>query len=338
MVKWVEGPASESDVVVSTRIRLARNLKDYRFPQMMNMEESERLTQTILNVMKYITGNMNYRFIRINNLTPVERVAYIEEHLISPGLVQRPDYSSFLLRDDENITIMINEEDHLRIQVLLPGLNFEEGWKLISQVDDFLENSLDYAFHQEFGYLTACPTNTGTGLRASVMVHLPSLTASGHIKNFINNLNKIGLAVRGIYGEGSEAAGNLFQISNQMTLGEREEEIIKILKNIVNQILERERSARKNLMETKRHEVEDRVFRSLGVLRYSRMISSKEAMGLLSNVRMGIEMGIIDDIELKKIDKLMITIQPAYIQKYAKRELQQNERNLIRADYIRERL
>ncbi|GFN35594.1 protein arginine kinase [Tepidimicrobium xylanilyticum] len=338
MVKWVDGFACEDDVVVSTRIRLARNLKDYRFPQKMNMEESEKLTQDILNVMKDITGNMNYKFIRINNLTPIERVVYIEEHLISPGLIQRPDYSSFLLRDDENITIMINEEDHLRIQALLPGLNFGKAWQIISEVDDFLESFLDYAFHQEFGYLTACPTNTGTGLRASVMVHLPSLTATGHINNFINSLNKIGLAVRGIYGEGTETVGNLFQISNQMTLGQGEEEIIRILENIVNQILERERNARRNLIENRKYEVEDRVFRSLGILKHSRMISSKEAMGLLSNVRLGIEMGIIDDIELKKIDKLMITIQPAYIQNYASKELTENERNIVRASYIRERL
>jgi len=179
MVKWVEGTGFDEDVVVSTRVRLARNLKDFRFPQKMNIEESEKLTQKILNVMKDLPSNINYKFIRINNLTPLERVVSIEEHLISPGLIQKPDYSSFLIRDDENITIMINEEDHLRIQVLLPGLNFEEGWKTSNEIDDFLESSLDYAFHQEFGYLTACPTNVGTGLRASVMVHLPSLSITG---------------------------------------------------------------------------------------------------------------------------------------------------------------
>lgn len=338
MVKWIDGTGLEEDVVVSTRVRLARNLKGYRFPQKMNMEESENLTQKILNVMKEFSSNTNYKFIRINNLTPLERVVFIEEHLISPGLIQKPDYSSFLLRDDENITIMINEEDHLRIQVLLPGLNFEEGWRISNEIDDFLESYLDFAFHQDFGYLTACPTNVGTGLRASVMVHLPSLSMTGHVNNLINGLNKIGFTVRGLYGEGTEAVGNLFQISNQLTLGEGEEQIIKKLKNIIYQILEKERDVRNNLMENRKNEVEDRVFRSLGILKYSRNITSKEAMRLLSNVRLGIEMGIIDDIEFKEITNLMIEVQPASIQKYANKELTQEERDIIRAKFIREKI
>ncbi|MCF6462473.1 protein arginine kinase [Clostridium sp. Cult1] len=338
MVKWVEGTGFDEDVVVSTRVRLARNLKDFRFPQKMNIEESEKLTQKILNVMKDLPSNINYKFIRINNLTPLERVVSIEEHLISPGLIQKPDYSSFLIRDDENITIMINEEDHLRIQVLLPGLNFEEGWKTSNEIDDFLESSLDYAFHQEFGYLTACPTNVGTGLRASVMVHLPSLSITGYINNLINGLNKIGLTVRGLYGEGTEAVGNLFQISNQITLGEGEDQIIRKLKNIIYQILDKERNVRNNLLENRKNQTEDRVFRSLGILKYSRNITSKEAMRLLSNVRLGIEMGIIDDIGFKDITKLMIEVQPASIQKYANKELTQEERNIIRANFIRERI
>ena len=338
MVKWVEGTGFDEDVVVSTRVRLARNLKDFRFPQKMNIEESEKLTQKILNVMKDLPSNINYKFIRINNLTPLERVVSIEEHLISPGLIQKPDYSSFLIRDDENITIMINEEDHLRIQVLLPGLNFEEGWKTSNEIDDFLESSLDYAFHQEFGYLTACPTNVGTGLRASVMVHLPSLSITGYINNLINGLNKIGLTVRGLYGEGTEAVGNLFQISNQITLGEGEDQIIRKLKNIIYQIIDKERNVRNNLLENRKNEIEDRVFRSLGILKYSRNITSKEAMRLLSNVRLGIEMGIINDIGFKDITKLMIEVQPASIQKYANKELTQEERDIIRANFIRERI
>ncbi|CCQ98239.1 putative ATP:guanido phosphotransferase Hore_00860 [[Clostridium] ultunense Esp] len=338
MAKWIDGTGFEEDVVVSTRIRLARNLKGYRFPQKMNMEESESLTQKILNVMKELSSNTNYKFIRINNLTPLERVVFIEEHLISPGLIQKPDYSSFLLRDDESITIMINEEDHLRIQVLLPGLNFEEGWKISNEIDDFLESYLDFAFHQDFGYLTACPTNVGTGLRASVMVHLPSLSITGHVNNLINGLNKIGFTVRGLYGEGTEAVGDLFQISNQLTLGEEEEQIIKKLKNIIYQILDKERNVRNGLIENRKNEVEDRVFRSLGILKYSRNITSKEAMRLLSNVRLGIEMGIIDNIEFKEITNLMIEVQPASIQKYANKELTQEERNIIRANFIREKI
>lgn len=252
MVKWVDGTGFEEDVVVSTRIRLARNLINYKFPQKMNIDESEKLTQRVLNVMKDLPNNMNYKFIRINNLTPLERIVFIEKHLISPGLIQKPDYGSFLLRNDENITIMINEEDHLRIQVLLSGLNFEEGWKIANEIDDFLEGSLDFAFHEDFGYLTACPTNVGTGLRASVMVHLPSLSITGYVKNLINGLNKIGLTVRGLYGEGTEAIGDLYQISNQMTLGEGEEQIIKKLKNVIFQIIDKERDVRNNLFEKRK--------------------------------------------------------------------------------------
>lgn len=338
MVKWVEGTSSEEDVVVSTRIRLARNLKNYRFPQKMNIEESEKLTQEILNAMKDLFSNINYKFIRINNLTPLERVIFIEEHLISPGLIQKPDYGSFLLREDEKTTIMINEEDHLRIQTLLPGLNFEKGWDISSEIDDFLEGSLDFAFHEEFGYLTACPTNVGTGLRASVMAHLPSLSITGHVNNLINGLNKIGVTVRGLYGEGTEALGNLYQISNQITLGEGEEQIINKLKNVIHQILDKERNVRNNLLNKRKNEMEDKIFRSLGILKYSRNITSKEAMKLLSNVRLGIEMGIINDIEFKEITKLMIEVQPASIQKYASKELTQEERDMFRSNFIRERL
>ncbi|MBZ2175201.1 protein arginine kinase [Schnuerera sp. xch1] len=338
MVKWVEGTGLEEDVVVSTRIRIARNLTNYRFPQKMDIKEADKLTQEVLNVMKDLSDDVNYKFLKINSLTPVERVAYIEEHLISPGLLQKSDYSSFLLKDNENITIMINEEDHLRVQVLFPGLNFEEGWKLISKMDDFLESSLDYAYHDRYGYLTACPTNVGTGLRASAMVHIPSLTLTGHVDNLIRGFSKIGLTVRGLYGEGTEAIGDLYQISNQMTLGENEEEIIRKLKSVIYQIINRERDVRNNLLEKRKNEIEDKIFRSLGTLRYARKMSSKEAMKHLSNVRLGKEMGIINDVDYKKIANLMIEIQPASIQRYASKELTEEKRDIIRANYIREKI
>lgn len=338
MVKWIEGKALDEDVVVSTRIRMARNLRNYRFPQRMTIQETEALTQEILNVMKDLPSGVNYKFYKINSLSPVERVAYIEEHLISPGLINRPDYSSFLLKDDENVTIMINEEDHLRIQVLYPGLNFEKAWESINEIDNFLESRLDYAYHDEFGYLTACPTNVGTGIRASAMVHIPALSIIGHVEGLINSFQKIGLTVRGLYGEGTKSYGDLYQISNQMTLGEEEEEIIKRLKGVIYQTIYKERDVRENLFSQRRYEIEDRIFRSYGILKYSRKISSKEAMQHLSNVRLGIELGIINDIGFKKIEKIIIGIQPGSIQKYANRELDNEERDILRAEYIRERL
>ncbi|MCF6461429.1 protein arginine kinase [Clostridium sp. Cult3] len=336
MTRWFEGSGLEEDVVVSTRIRIARNLENYRFPQKMSIEESEKLTQEVLNAMKNLSSNHNYKFIRISNLSPLQKVSYMEEHLISPGLIQKSDLSSFLLRDDEMVTIMINEEDHLRTQVLLPGLNFEDGWKHSNDIDDFLDSFLNFAFHEDFGYLTTCPTNVGTGLRASAMVHIPSLVMTGHINNLIRGLNKIGLTVRGLYGEGTEAIGDLYQISNQTTLGEEEEKIIEKLKNVIYQVINKERNIRDELINRQKNQLEDRIFRSLGILRYSRIISSKEAMKHLSNVRLGVEMGIINDMKFKDITELMIGIQPASIQKRFNIELNKNQRDIERATLIRE--
>ena len=335
MGKWFDGTGLEEDVVVSTRIRIARNLKDYKFPQMMSLEESERLTQKVLGAMKGISKDGNYRFVRISNLEPLERRIFIEEHLVSPGLIQRVDKGSFLLREDENITIMINEEDHLRIQVLLPGLDFEKGWELCNDVDDFLESTLKFAFDEDFGYLTSCPTNVGTGLRVSAMVHIPSLVMTKYVQGLIQGLNKIGLVARGIHGEGTKVIGNLYQISNQTTLGESEEETIDKLRNIIYQIAKRERDARDSLLKNKKLEIEDKIFRSLGILKHSRLISSNEAISHLSNVRLGMEMGIINDIDYNKITKLMIEIQPASIQKTTRGELNKEERDSKRASLIR---
>ncbi len=338
MAKWYGVSGPEEDVVISTRIRIARNLQGYRFPQEMSIEESERLTQEVLNGVKNIPNNQNYKFVRIENLSPVDRMIYVEEHLISPNLIQNTDKGSFLLREDENIVIMINEEDHIRAQALLPGLDLESGWQLCNDIDNYLEDSLDYAFHEDFGYLTACPTNVGTGLRASAMVHLPSLTMTGHINNLVHGLNKIGLTARGIYGEGTNAIGNLYQISNQTTLGEKEEKIIEKLKNVIYQIIDRERDIRNNLFTKKKIEMEDMIMRSFGILKYSRKISTVEAMKHLSNVRLGMEMGIIKDMEFRDISKLIVDIQPANIQKSINEDSNEEERDIERAVLIRKNI
>ena len=335
MSKWYEIAGPEADVVISTRIRIARNLEGYKFPQGLNTEEVGKLTEEILNGARYIPDSENYKFVRIGNLSPIDRMVYIEEHLISPGLIKNIDKGSFLLREDENITIMINEEDHIRTQVLLPGLNLEKGWKVCNEIDNYLEENLDYAFHEDFGYLTACPTNVGTGLRASAMVHLPCITMTDHMNNLIQGLNKIGLTVRGIYGEGTDVVGNLYQISNQITLGEKEEKIIEKLKNVIYQIIERERDVRNNLLSKNKIHMEDMIMRSLGILKYSRKISSLEAMKHLSNVRLGIEMGIINDVDFQDISKLMIDIQSASIQKKLEKDMEKDEINIERAILIR---
>lgn len=338
MSKWLEGIPSDQDVAISTRVRVARNVREFDFPLYMSMEESDRLTDNVLESVKESLSNSNYKFIRVRDLSPRERMMYIEEHLISPDLTQKIDKSSFLLRDDEKATIMINEEDHIRIQTLLPGLNLAKGWQLCSEIDDSLESQLNFAFHEDLGYLTACPTNVGTGLRASVMVHLPCVSMTGHINAMIESLRKVGLTVRGIYGEGTEAIGHLYQISNQTTIGEAEEAIIDKLDKIINQIVNRERNTRKYLMDKKGIEIEDKVFRSYGLLKNSRLMTSNEAMNHLSNVKLAYDMGFLKDPKLGNIVKLMVDIKPATIQKNLNKDISKEERDMIRAKIIREYL
>lgn len=335
MVKWLTGPALNDDVTISTRIRVARNLSKYKFPSHMTIEEADMLTNDILNTMMDGMDN-NYRFYRMRDLTTREQLIYVEEHLISPNMIQHKDKSSFLIRDDEKATVMINEEDHLRIQTLWPGLNLKEGWDLCSLIDDRLEANLDYAYDENWGYLTTCPTNVGTGLRASVMLHLPSVSMTGEIKTIIEGLRKIGLTARGLYGEGSEALGYLYQISNQTTLGEAEDEIIDKLNRVILQIITQERSTRERLREKRKLELEDRIYRSYGILSHSRILSSKEAMEHLSNVRLGWVMGLIENNKLKDILRLMIEIQPAKIQARFNKDMDERERDIARAKIIRE--
>lgn len=338
MTKWLEGNALDQDVAVSTRIRVARNIKEFDFPLYMSLEESDKLTSAVLETMKETFKDSNYRFLRVRDLTQRERLMYIEEHLISPALTQKIEKSSFLIKSDERATIMINEEDHLRIQTLLPGLNLTECWEFCSEIDNKLESRLTYAFHKDLGYLTACPTNVGTGLRASVMLHLPTLTMTGHINSLIEAIRKMGLTARGIYGEGSEAIGHLYQISNQTTLGETEEEIINKLNRIINQIVNKERNTRIYLKEKKGVELEDKVFRSYGILKNSRIINSKEAMNHLSNLKLAYDIGYITNPKLKETVKLMMDIMPATLQEKLNKDLNKEERDKIRADIIRDYL
>ena len=266
MAKWLEGEGSEKDIVVSSRIRLARNIRDIKFPNMMDNNEALKVIDIVKSAIDTNENIENeFQFYRLSDMTILGRRIYAENYLISLGLIDKPDKSAFLLKNDEKATIMINEEDHIRIQVLLPGLNLTEGWKLCSEIDDTLEEKVKYAFDEKLGYLTVCPTNTGTGMRASVMMHLPALVKTNHINRILQAVSQIGLTVRGLYGEGTNAMGNLFQVSNQTTLGQSEEEIIRKLGNVVLQIIYKERMAREQLMATQRIEVEDKVFRSHGI-------------------------------------------------------------------------
>lgn len=335
MTKWLDGIAVDEDVVISTRVRVARNISKYKFPSFMTVGESDDLTDELLNGMKEVLDD-NYRFIRIRDIAPRDQMVYIEDHLISPNLIERKDKSSFLIRNDERATIMINEEDHIRIQTLFPGFNLNEAWKLCSDLDDKLADKLDFAFNDRWGYLTACPTNVGTGMRASVMLHLPCITMAKTINSLIEGLREIGLTVRGLYGEGSKSLGCLYQISNQVTLGESEEEIIGKLNKVVYQIIKRERNTREYLKENKAIELENRIYRSYGILAHARIMSSKEAINHLSNLRLGWEMELFDDEKIKDVFELMIKVQPANIQKALDKDLDDEDRDIERAKFIRE--
>lgn len=335
MTKWLSG-IDYNDVVVSTRLRVARNLREHPFPIFADQAESKRVLDIVREAIDTAFEDGCFHHFDMASLEPRERMRLMEEHLISPVLVEQSDKSGFSVRDDEKVTIMVNEEDHIRLQTLLPGLALSEGWSLCSQVDDALEERLDYAFDGEYGYLTTCPTNTGTGLRASVMLHMPAVSITGHIGGIIDALKKIGLTIRGIYGEGTEAVGHLYQVSNQLTLGETEEEILEKLERVVHQMIRRERNTRLFLLDKKNLELQDRVYRALGTLRYARTISSREAMELISVIKLGSDVSLLVEYKGSDLIREMIAIKAGSIQSGHGRAMSQDERDMLRAELLRE--
>ncbi|MDD3839501.1 MAG: protein arginine kinase [Clostridia bacterium] len=336
MNNWYEISGPDNDVVLSTRIRLARNLDDIPFPIMMDditaQQVIERCWQALDN------GDQDFKLLRIKDLNDIHKQAYIEKHISSPDLMENPKRSALILKNDQETCVMVNEEDHIRIQSLMSGMQLQKAWKLADALDDQMEERLSYAFTEKLGYLTACPTNVGTGMRASVMVHLPALTMTNYIRGILHTVSKIGLAIRGLYGEGSDAFGNIYQISNQITIGQSEGEIINDLSVVTSQVIERERAARKVLMANKKYEFQDRLYRSYGVLANAKIMTSREFLELMSNVRMGVELGIIDKVDINTLNKLMYELQPANIQILAGKELNDRERDFYRASVLNEKL
>lgn len=324
----------DKGIAISSRVRVARNIRGTMFPQKMSESEALKIDGMVRKAMEDCEG---FIYQSVGSLSDLDRISLVENRLISKELLLRPRISSFFLSGDKTLTIMVNEEDQIRIQSISTGLDLETAWEECSRMDDMLGSKLEYAFDEEFGYITSCPTNTGTGLRASVMVHLPLLVENGLISTMVNTLGKMGIVIRGIYGEGSKAIGNLFQISNQTTLGETEEESIQKLKNMVEQIMIREKNARKILLKNRKIEIEDRIFRSLGMLKNARIMTTDESMVKLSDVRIGIDMGILD-IDIDSINKLIIDIQPGNIQKLSGSEMLGHKRDIKRAELLRERL
>nr|WP_232423593.1 MULTISPECIES: protein arginine kinase [Bacillus] len=331
-----EGP--ESDIVLSSRVRLARNLQDFTFSTLLQNEEANELIELIEEKFTTLKEEKKLELIKMSAIQPLEKRMLVEKHLISPHLAQESPLGACFLSDDEKVSIMINEEDHIRIQCLLSGLQLTEALQLADDIDNEIEERVDYAFDEKKGYLTSCPTNVGTGLRASVMMHLPGLVLSQRMNRIIPAINQLGLVVRGIYGEGSEALGNIFQISNQITLGKSEKEIVEDLTSVVLQIIAQERMAREALVKTSNIQLEDRIFRSLGTLSYARILESKEAAKCLSDVRLGIDLGYIKNISKSILNELMILTQPGFLQQYAQGLLKSSERDQRRAAFIRERI
>lgn len=336
---WMNEQGPESEIVLTSRVRLARNLKNFRFPSLFSTEEAREIMKTIQDIARnHFPAELQVEFLKMDELKPLEKRVLVEKHLISPQLAEESGDGAVILSSGEDISIMINEEDHLRIQCLSPGLQLHETLQKANQLDDLLEHWVDYAFDETLGYLTSCPTNVGTGIRASAMMHLPGLVLTQQIKQIIPAIHQLGLVVRGIYGEGSEAIGNIFQISNQVTLGTSEDNIVSDLTSVIRQIITQERSAREALVQTSNIQLEDRVYRSLGVLQNSRIIETKEAARCLSDVRLGIDLGYIQNISKQILNELMILMQPGFLQLYAGRALSPYERDIRRATLIRERL
>ncbi len=341
LTPWMAGGGPDGDIVLTSRVRLARNLEGIPFPGRAAGDD----LAAVADAVRKSVGDLSaadkhvYMFVEMDKLPPPDRNVLVEKHIISPHHVEEAGHRALVVRDDAAVSIMVNEEDHLRIQCMVPGLGLPAALALANRVDDVLEAKNTFAFGERAGYLTACPTNAGTGLRASVMMHLPALVLSRQMNRIVTAATQLGLAVRGLYGEGSEATGNIFQLSNQLTLGHSEQEIIDNLQAIALQVVEQERSARHALAASSPDALADRVWRAYGILRYARTISGQEALNLLSEVRLGIDLKLIAGPDAAVFNELLVTTRPNFLQKIAGRSaIEPGERDRLRAQLIREKL
>lgn len=334
--KWYEKSGNCGDVVCSTRVRLARNLKQFPFPAKATDPQRAAVEQKVWDAL--LSGNSilskEFRFVPLENASEEEAVSLVERHIVSPEFISDRRGKAVLISDDESISIMVNEEDHLRIQVLREGFSLKEAAETADRIDTLLSETLDFAYDPEFGYLTQCPTNLGTGMRASVMLHLPALTENGAMPRIASNLSKLGLTLRGTYGEGSKSVGGLYQLSNQITLGLSENEAIENLRSITVQLMEEERKARSQMAQDVAWQ--DKIDRAAGILKTARVLSSSECMELLSYVRFGISVGILQGVTTEELNGLMVNVQPGTLMAKAGKPLDQNQRDVLRATKVRE--
>lgn len=336
---WAKGDGPLNHIVVSSRIRLARNIKDIPFPFRANNEQLKIVLEKSEKLVKENENFEKFKIIRLDDLASIIIQFLVEKRLISITQAQSDRaYRAFIYHSDEILSVMVNEEDHYRIQCILSGFQLKKVWEMIDYYDDQIGREIEYAFNENEGFLTCCPTNVGTGLRASVMMHLPALIIKNQLNELMDTISKKGYAVRGFYGEGTDFQGNLFQISNQSTLGLKEEEMIDKLESVCIQLIEKEEEVRNELMIHSKQKVEDQVMRAYGILTNARMISTNEALELLSKIRFGVELGILTEIGYDTINRLMLIIQPGYLQLLKGLNMSQEQRDLIRATLIHELL
>lgn len=332
-MSWYTNQGQKNDIIISTRVRIARNLKTYPFAAKLHPEDAEKIIHIVWDALAPIAKD--FMLFRIDKLTPAKQQMLIEKHLISPNLTGNFPRAA-IVNKDETISIMVNEEDHIRIQCLSAGFAPDEAWETASRIDDLIGENVEYAFHDKFGFLTGCPTNTGTGLRISAMVHLPAIAVSGRISGLLSQAVKSGMAVRGLYGEDSDAQGNFYQISNQITLGFSEEELIERFNKIVSSVCDVEKTLRKEISKNVPVKLQDRIMRSYGLMKHAYMISGKECLNFLSDVRLGMDLGILKPIPLQKLTTLMVTTMPAMVS--GNTSLSAEERDIKRAKIISETL
>lgn len=334
---WLSGKGEDNAVVLSTRVRMARNIAGYNYPAGADLETREKIVGYFDSVYSRSNTLSAGVLFKGSELSSLDKDFLIERHLMSPNFMRDEGSRALYLSNDEHISIMVNEEDHIRMQALVPGLNPDEALKKISEYDNEIGKYLEFDYDPDFGFLTSCPTNVGTGLRASVLIHLPGLVITKEIDRVIAKITKMGVAVRGFYGEGTDVLGNLFQISNQKTLGISEKETLEALVNVSHYIIEEEARARQLLMDEASEQIKDKIWRSFGILKYARVLTSEEVMNLLSAMRLGVAIGIIDFIDSTLLNEILLFSQPAHLQKYYDEEMDQDRRDFVRASMVREK-
>ncbi len=336
--EWLRGTGPESDIVISSRIRLARNLAAFPFTNRATPHQKGEIETALRERIAKLDVDPKLDYVNVPGLSKLDCQFLVERQLISRELAAADGPRGVALGSRETVSVMVNEEDHLRLQVMRSGFALDDAWQDIDKVDDLLEKQIHFAFSDDFGYLTACPTNVGTGMRSSVMLHLPALVLTNQIEKVFRSLQKINLAVRGLYGEGSRASGDFYQISNQVTLGKSETTILGEIRVVIPQIIQYEREARNTLLKETRQALQDRISRAYGTLCSATMMTSEETMDLLSSVRLGINLGLLDDISIPTVNELFIHTQPAHLQKLMGAPLDGEDRNAARARYLRSRL